>query len=88
MRRVVQILGFDVEVIYTDDLPDGNYGHCRSMESQIRISDQIPKQQQSATLIHEAMHFVWAKTRDADDQLNEEEVCTLVECLAPLMFDE
>lgn len=82
--RLVKVLGFTVKVVYTSDLPDGNAGHCKPVFAEIRIDESLPPQQQRAVLFHEAMHFIWSKCRDADDQLNEEEVCTLVENLAML----
>ena len=75
-------------VVFTDDLPDDTHGHCKPVRAEIRVNSGLPLDQQYAVLLHEAMHFIWSKTRADEDTLNEEEVCTLVENLATVEWED
>ena len=83
----MRIMGFMVTARLSDDLPEDTYGHCRPEMAEIRVSRNLPSGQRRAILLHEAMHFIWSKTRGPDDTLTEEEVCTLVENLATIYGD-
>lgn len=86
--RTARIIGVPVKVVFTDDLPDGEYGHCRPVTAEIRVASHLSPMQEYAVLLHEAMHFIWSKTRKADDVLTEEEVCTLAENLATVEWED
>ena len=78
-------MGFPVKVVFTEDLPGGEYGHCNAELGEVRISSELEGLHREAVVLHELAHFIWSKTQKANSKINEEEFCTKCELFASLL---
>jgi hypothetical protein len=54
----LSIIGRDVCVIMTDDLPDGQLGECDDIKGVIKVKTGTPLPVEADTLLHECVHAV------------------------------
>ena len=78
----VTVMGFPVKVIFTDDLPAGEYGHCDPARGEIRVSAALEGRHSEAVVFHELAHFIWNRTFSGRNKISEEEFCTKCELFA------
>lgn len=90
-RYFLNIMGYEYEIIYTDDankLMLGNqlcFGLVDYVNQQIFISNQQHPQMMQETLVHEILHTIDHLTNAGKDQLTEEEIEKLATGLAPIV---
>ena len=78
---LINVMGFPVKVVFTDDLPEGEYGHCKPVEGVVYVATGLTNEHREAVLYHELGHFIWSKAVTGK-KVDEEEFCTLVEFFA------
>jgi hypothetical protein len=84
----MNFMGFPITVVFTDDLPEGEYGHCRAEEGRIYVSKSLMGSHREAVVFHELAHFLWSKACAGRKKVSEEEFCTLCELFATLGLDK
>jgi hypothetical protein len=81
---MIEFMGHEIEVAYTLDLPEGEYGHCKPMQEEIRVAEYLSETSEIAVILHELAHFLWFKTREQGETIGEEEFCKMVELFATI----
>lgn len=86
MPKSVVILGFPVDITYTDDLPDDILGLCKCEYSEIFIQKTMADKEKWAVLYHEIGHYVWYRMSQ-DEEMKEEQFCKMFESIATISFE-
>lgn len=54
----LSVIGRNVDVIITDELPDGQLGECDDIKGVIKVKPGTPLPTEADTLLHECIHCV------------------------------
>jgi hypothetical protein len=79
MTGTVQIAGFRLTIVESDELPSDENGHCDPSSRTIFVRSGMDEDEKSAVIFHELGHFLWYRLFGNAEECNEEQLCRLCE---------
>jgi hypothetical protein len=81
------IAGFELDIVYSDDLPGDTNGHCDTQKMTIIVRNGLPRQEREAVIFHELGHILWYRLFGSAESVDEEGLCRLCEFFSTFIQD-